>query len=403
MKKDWPRVRLGEVLRPVARPEVPKPGAVYRQIGVKLWGVGAYEREQLDGGATKYVTLFRAEAGDVIVNKIWARSGSVAVVSSALAGCYGSGEFPMFSSNREKLDPAWMHWLTKTPAFWAQCDEKSQGTSGQNRIRPERFLEIDIPLPPVPEQRRMVARIEELVSQIQEARSLRQKAVEEADAMMLSKTSAVFDSLLGSPTAPLSVLGVGGENPVQTGPFGAQLHASDFVENGVPVLNVGNVRPEGLRFDRLDHIHPDKAAELGRYSLKPDDLLFARSGATLGKVCIVPKECDGWLMTGHLFRLRFDQSRVFHRFAFAGLRGARSMHEQIFRQVRGATRPGYNTTLLGNVQIPLPALPEQRRIVAELDGLQAEVEAVKHLQTETAVELDALLPTILDRAFNGEL
>jgi type I restriction enzyme S subunit len=51
----------------------------------------------------------------------------------------------------------------------------------------------------------------------------------------------------------------------------------------------------------------------------------------------------------------------------------------------------------------LPALPEQRRIVAELDGLQAEVEAVKHLQIETAVELDALLPTILDRAFNGEL
>lgn len=131
--------------------------------------------------------------------------------------------------------------------------------------------------------------------------------------------------------------------------------------------------------------------------------MFARSGATLGKVCIVPKECDGWLMTGHLFRLRFDQSRVFHRFAFAGLRGARSIHEQIFRQVRGATRPGYNTRLSGNVQIPLPALPEQRRIVAELDGLQAEVEAVKHLQIETAVELDALLPTILDRAFNGEL
>ena len=53
--------------------------------------------------------------------------------------------------------------------------------------------------------------------------------------------------------------------------------------------------------------------------------------------------------------------------------------------------------------IALPALPEQRRIVAELDALQAEVDALKRLQAETAAELDALLPSILDKAFKGEL
>jgi len=50
-----------------------------------------------------------------------------------------------------------------------------------------------------------------------------------------------------------------------------------------------------------------------------------------------------------------------------------------------------------------PPLPEQRRIVAELDALQAEVDALKRLQAETAAELDALLPAVLDRAFKGEL
>ncbi|MCB1093508.1 MAG: restriction endonuclease subunit S, partial [Verrucomicrobiae bacterium] len=55
------------------------------------------------------------------------------------------------------------------------------------------------------------------------------------------------------------------------------------------------------------------------------------------------------------------------------------------------------------LEIPLPPLPEQRRIVAELDALQAEVDALKRLQSETAAELDALLPAILDRAFKGEL
>jgi type I restriction enzyme S subunit len=58
---------------------------------------------------------------------------------------------------------------------------------------------------------------------------------------------------------------------------------------------------------------------------------------------------------------------------------------------------------LRSAEIPVPPLPEQHRIVAELDALQTEVDALKHLQTETAVELDALLPSILDKAFKREL
>src|SRR5690606_1455841 len=128
-------------------------------------------------------------------------------------------------------------------------------------------------------------------------------------------------------------------------------------------LNVGNVWPTGLRLDSLNYVTTQKAISLARYMIKADDLLFARSGATLGKVCLVPTACDGWLMTGHLFRVRFDPGVIDNRFAFAGLRGERQIHEQVFGQVRGATRPGYNTTLLGAVTLPVPPLPEQRRIV----------------------------------------
>lgn len=108
-------------------------------------------------------------------------------------------------------------------------------------------------------------------------------------------------------------------------------------------------------------------------------------------------------MTGHLFRVRFDQKRCDPGFAFAALRSVRSIRDQVFGQVRGATRPGFNTTLLGNVELPLPSLSEQCRIVAYLDKLQAKVDTMKHLQIETAAELDALLPSVLDKAFKGEL
>ena len=62
-----------------------------------------------------------------------------------------------------------------------------------------------------------------------------------------------------------------------------------------------------------------------------------------------------------------------------------------------------NATKLRALPIALPKLAEQRRIVAELDALRAEMDAVKRLQAETATELDALLPSILDKAFKGEL
>jgi type I restriction enzyme S subunit len=403
MSGPFPLVPLGGTATPVTRPETPMPGTSYRQVGVKLWGQGAYEREPIDGSETQYKTLSRMETDDIVVNKIWARNGSVAVVTEALAGSYGSGEFPTFAPNRERLEPRWFHWLTKTRYFWDQCDEKSRGTSGKNRIRPEQFLAVEIPLPPLEEQRRIVARIEVQATKIAEAQGLRGVAIAEMRMIVSGEATKIFAALDACQSVPLARLGPDDSNPIQTGPFGAQLHSSEFVESGVPVLNVGNVTLDGLDARNLDHVLTDKAATLSRYAVEEDDLLFARTGATLGKVCLVPPGCNGWLMTGHLFRVRLDQSRVNPRFALVALRDAASVKEQVFTQVRGATRPGFNTTLLSRVSLPLPGLSEQQRIVAYLDGLQAQVDAVKRLQAETAVELDALLPAVLDKAFKGEL
>ena len=67
------------------------------------------------------------------------------------------------------------------------------------------------------------------------------------------------------------------------------------------------------------------------------------------------------------------------------------------------TVPGIGRKDVQQLRFPLPTLPEQRRIVTYLDDLQAKTDAVKTLQSETSVELDALMPSILDKAFRGEL
>src|SRR5437660_5547454 len=107
MKRCFPSCPLSDCALPVERPEIPVAGKIYRQIGVRLWGEGAYERESIDGSQTRYSALSHVETDDIIVNKIWARNGSVAVVPQYLAGSYGSGEFPTFTPIQEKMNPRW--------------------------------------------------------------------------------------------------------------------------------------------------------------------------------------------------------------------------------------------------------------------------------------------------------
>lgn len=371
-QKRFPMVRLREVAQPIERAETPIIRNIYRQVGVKLWGIGAYEREPIEGSQTKYKTLSRVEADDIVVNKIWARNGSVAVIPKNLAGCYVSSEFPTFVPIREKLNPRWFHWLTKTKNFWKQCDDKSQGTSGKNRIRPERFLEIEIPLPPLPEQNRIVVRIEKLVAEIDKAHRLRQQTVEESESLFKSARLKSLSDALDK---------YGGES------LGSLISMSSG---------------EGLTSNQLDDSYEypvyGGGGFVGRYSrylFEETKIVIGRVGARCG--CIFVTEPKSWVTDNALYLKkisdRLDMKYLVHALSNVDLR----------QQANQAAQPVISQKKINPVIVPVPPLSEQRRIVAYLDNLQSKIDELKRLQVATEAELDALMPSILDKAFKGEL
>jgi type I restriction enzyme S subunit len=101
--------------------------------------------------------------------------------------------------------------------------------------------------------------------------------------------------------------------------------------------------------------------------------------------------------------LRPNPARVLPRFFLHQLLSPQVREEQISPLSKGSASPHLNIGALKRFNLRLPSLPEQRRIVSYLDGLQTQVDALKRLQVETAAELDALLPAVLDRAFIGQL
>jgi type I restriction enzyme, S subunit len=385
-----PKVSLREAAEPVSRPISPLPGKTYRQLGVSLWGKGAYEREPVDGALTKYQQLFLAERGDIVVNKIWARNGSVAVVDDSLAGCHGSNEFPMFTPIKERLDPRWMHWITKTRDFWAQCDQKSQGTSGQNRIKPEHFLDVEIPLPPLNEQRRIVARIEEFAAKVNEARALRAASRDKLTAILASSTAEIFEKLLGCNTRPLSEAVL-----LERGKFSHRPRNDPrFFGGAHPWIQIAEIEASEKYVTRWRGTLNDDGLSVSKKFARGTVLISI--AATIGAVGILDFDC---CIPDSIVGITPPKG-IISEFVYYFLIFLRTHLEDIAPQ---SAQKNINLQILGDIPFPVLSVEKQAEIVSKLDDLQAKFDKINTLQEETCIELDAMLPSILDKAFKGEL
>jgi len=268
-----------------------------------------------------------------------------------------------------------------------------------SRREPKQFLPY---LPSfLSEEQQMVARIEELAVRIEEARGLRREAVEEAEALI----NAYARRLLETANDELTELRCwldDSRDGIQTGPFGAQLGKQDFESTGVPVLSIGNIQYYGLELSELKYVSEEKAQSLSRFSIREGDILFARMG-TVGRCCVAPQKAEKWLFNYHIIRVALDKVLVDPRYIHWSIRASKDIENYLGEKVRGATREGVNSSIVGSLPVRIPSLSKQRHIVSFLDDLQAKVDALRRIQSETSAELDALLPSILDKAFKGEL
>ena len=395
----WPMVPLGSVIRQRKEFIEIDDFETYKRCRVQLHVKGIVLRDLIEGYKLKTKRQQVCRPGEFLVAEIDAKVGGFGIVPEELDGAIVSSHYFLFVVNETVLDRRFLSYFIRTPDFQSQVS--AQGSTNYASIRPQQVLDYEIPLPPLMEQRRIVARIEELAARVEAARALRQQAVEEAEALISTQARNMLSAANGGVTQLRDWLDLN-RNGIQTGPFGAQLSSSDFTDTGVPVLTIGNVQYNGLKLDSLKYVSDEKARQLKRYSLREGDILFARMG-TVGRCCVVPEEAEGWLINYHIIRVALDRSRIDPRFVHWTIQTSENVSRYLDEKIRGATRQGVNSKIVGALPCRVPSLDKQRRIVAYLDDLQAKVDAVKEHQAATAAALDALLPSILDRAFKGEL
>lgn len=373
--------------------------ATYKRCRVQLHAQGIVLRDSVPGAEIKTKKQQICKAGDFLVAEIDAKVGGFGIVPDGLDQAIVSSHYFLFEINEKVLNRRFLDFFIRTPAFREQV--AAQGSTNYAAIRPGDVLGYKLPLPPLPEQRRIVARIESLATKIEEASLLRGQTIEEAEGLVNARARQILAEI-GEPVTELRYWLDSSREGIQTGPFGAQLSSHEFQESGVPVLTIGNVQFGGLDIARLKHVSAEKAQQLNRYTILEGDILFARMG-TVGRCCVVPKIAERWLINYHIIRVALNRLQVDSRFVHWTIRCSEDVERYLEETIRGATREGVNSGIVGSLPCRVPSLDKQRRIVAYLDGLQDKVDALKKLQSETAAELAALLPSILDKAFKGQL
>ena len=177
-----------------------------------------------------------------------------------------------------------MNWLSKTKSFVELCQKASEGTTNRVRLQEDRFLHLQIPLPPLPEQRRIVARIEELATKVEDVRTLREKQDREIRQLLLS----VFWKI--SRNAPQLTMG----------------DIAPLVRRSVNV-DVAESYPElGIRSFGKGTFHkpPLSGSEVGTkrlFKIEPNDLLFSNVFAWEGAIAVAKPEDTGrlWVTSVH--------------------------------------------------------------------------------------------------------
>ena len=169
------------------------------------------------------------------------------------------------------------------------------------------------------------------------------------------------------PRIPVGDLIAAGEAELKTGPFGTQLKASEYTEEGTTVINVRNIGMGSIKADKLEFISDATRDRLSSHLLRSGDIVFGRKGAVERHV-FIRKEQDGWFQGSDCLRLRFNSPRVLPLFASYFFITEEHQRWMMNQCSHGATMSSLNQDILERIDLPLPPMPVQRRIAGILSA-----------------------------------
>ena len=389
---NWPMVELGELallkggsVNPAKHPE-----NIFELYSIPAFDSGLPEVLQgKDIGSSKK----KVRTGDVLLSRIVPHIRRAWVVGEKLsAEQIASGEWIVFRT--DEADAGYLrHWLT-SDIFHRQFMTTVSGVGGSLlRARPEYVFNIEIPLPPLEEQKRIAA----ILGKADIIRRKRQRVIELADQFLLS----VFLDMFGDPiTNPKSFEIVRLENVcvdgvgVKAGPFGSTLKKEDYIDAGFRIYGQEQVIYGSLEIGDY-YIDEERFRKLESCSVQRGDVLVSLVGS-LGKTLVIPKQFEPGIINPRLVRLRPNRKRIFGEY-IQDLFKQERFQWQLLQHSHGGTMPIINAGILKGLNVALPPLHQQERYVGLRDRAQLHLARLER----DLYKCEELYGSLVSSFFNG--
>jgi type I restriction enzyme S subunit len=182
------------------------------------------------------------------------------------------------------------------------------------------------------------------------------------------------------------------------GPFGTQLHSNEYVDRGIPLIRVDNINKDGsFNPNNLVYITEEKWEKLKRSAIFPGDILLAKTGATIGKVCLFPESFEKGLIASSCAKISIDSSKAHNRYIFYFLL-SNFGYFQILALATGSTRPTINLTPIGKVKVAVPKnIKEQQKIAEILSIVDKAIQRTDEIITKTERLKKGLMQELLTK------
>jgi type I restriction enzyme S subunit len=259
---------------------------------------------------------------------------------------------------------------------------------------------ISIPLPPLPEQQRIVAILDDAFAKIEKAKANAEQNLKNAKELFESYLQRVFENGIWDEKKILDLCD--GKENIVGGPFGSNLKVEHYKSSGIPILRLQNIGKGYFIEKDIKYVSKEKAKELEYHSFQSGDLALAKLGIPIGKTCIIPDDFEFGIVVADVVRIRPNKKKVDYNFLNYFLNTNLSV-SQLTGNISGATRPRVNLDDVRNIVIKLPSIKEQETIVQKLNALSTETKKLEAIYDQKINDLEELKKSVLQKAFNGEL
>ena len=258
------------------------------------------------------------------------------------------------------------------------------------------LLSLEIPLPPLDEQKRIAA----ILDKADSLRRKRKEAIDLADEFLGAVFLDMFGDSAGQGWELVTVedLAAPVRGSMRTGPFGSDLKHAEFVEKGISVLGIDNAVKNKFDWGKDRFISHEKYEQLKRYTVKPGDVIITIMG-TCGRCAVVPEDIPIAINTKHLCCITLDQSKCLPSFMHAYFLKHPVARKYLSQTAKGAVMDGLNMGIIKSLPIPLVPMDLQKKY----ESICKQLSKLDKNNLEAESYLNDCFSSLSQKAFKGEL